>query len=139
MLANLLVCFWLWCLCILCLKECWHDFFQTLETNTPQPNAGKQPTFHYSPFNCLSVVLSLDKGVYPEFFYVVLCHIKQAGFWLLLLLLFLHLMSLDSVLKCQHCVAVILVPPFFAELSILYGIAVQFLVLPNLFVHNVCL
>ena len=30
-------------------------FFQTLDTSTPQPNADKKPTFHFSPFNRCSV------------------------------------------------------------------------------------
>jgi len=54
-------------------------FFQTLDTKTPQPKADKQPTFHFSPFNCcLSAVLSTEKGAYPENVHVVFCHIKQA-------------------------------------------------------------
>ena len=55
-------------------------FFQTLDTKTPQPKADKQPTFHFSPFNCLtlSAVLLTEKRAYPENLHVVFCHIKQA-------------------------------------------------------------
>ena len=49
-------------------------FFHTLDATTPQSQADKQHTVHFSRFSCcLNVVLSLDKGVYPENSHAMWC------------------------------------------------------------------
>ena len=63
-------------------------FFHALDTKTAFLQEDK-PTFHFSPLNsCLSVVLSLDKGAYPENSRVVSHQINSllniSCFWILL-------------------------------------------------------
>ena len=52
------------------------------ENNVAQPKANKRPssTSHFSLFNCLSVVLWLDKGDHPENWHVVFPPDKYRSF-----------------------------------------------------------
>ena len=60
---------------------CLANVFEYLIFNDLTGNAGSVLHFIFAPFNCcLSVVLLLDKGAYPENSHVVLCHIKYVFF-----------------------------------------------------------
>ena len=60
-------------------------FFHTLDATALQSQADKQHTVHFSTFSCcLNVVLSLDKGDYPENSHDMWCHNNLASFFVCL-------------------------------------------------------